>query len=155
MVQDSASSQYEYPAPAFYFKVTFWGARGSDTSFQEVSGISSEVETEDVVEGGENRYVHRLPKTVKHQHLVLKRGISSADSPLITWCQNTLEKFTVPIKLQTIDVQLLNESGSPLMTWSFYDAYPVKWEVESFNSTKNEVAIEKIEFSYTYSERQK
>ena len=32
------------------------------------------MEIETVVEGGENRFVHRLPKPVKHPNLVLKRG---------------------------------------------------------------------------------
>ncbi|TPW15554.1 MAG: hypothetical protein FD130_1178, partial [Halothiobacillaceae bacterium] len=37
--------------------------------------------------------------------------------------------------------------------WTFANAYPVSWEVESFSSTKNEVAIEKLELSYNYSNR--
>jgi len=50
-------------------------------------------------------------------------------------------------------VQLLNEKGMPKRAWSFMNAYPVSWEVDEFNSTKNEVAIEKIELSYTWSNR--
>ena len=144
---------YEYPPPAFHFSVAFWGARGSDTSFKQVSGMSSEMATEDIREGGENRYVHKLLKGVKHQRLVLKRGISRVDSPLVTWCNDVLVNFKLPIRQQTIDVKLLNEKGTALFTWSFYDAYPVKWEVEPFNSTKNDVAIEKIELNFTYFER--
>ncbi len=47
----------DYPVPAFHFKVGFALTMGmTDTSFQDVSGIGSEVTTEEVVEGGENRY---------------------------------------------------------------------------------------------------
>jgi hypothetical protein len=63
-----------YPLPAFYFKVITGLRLGADTSFQEVRGIGSEIETEEVVEGGENRFVHRLPKAVKHPQLELKRA---------------------------------------------------------------------------------
>ena len=33
-----------------------------------------------MVEGGENRFVHRLPKPVKHPNLVLKRGLATTSS---------------------------------------------------------------------------
>ena len=143
----------EYPPSAFYFQVGFRPSGESpDTSFQDVTGIGSEMDTEDVVEGGENRYVHRLPKSVKHPNLVLKRGISKLDSPLVKWCKSVLEDFTTPIVPKEVQVLLLNESGV-IRAWSFTNAYPVNWEVEDFNSTKNEVAIEKIELSYNYSSR--
>jgi hypothetical protein len=47
----------------------------------------------------------------------------------------------------------MNEDKMPIRGWSFESAYPLKWEVESFSSTKNEVAIEKIVLSYTASMR--
>jgi len=144
-----------YPLPAFYFKVVFSATLGlSDTSFQEVTGIASEMETEAVVEGGENRYVHKLPKSVKHPNMVLKRGIAKLTSPLVIWCKSALEgDFLVQILPMPIMVYLMNENKTPVRGWSFANAYPVKWEVEAFNSSKNEVAIEKIELSYNYSNR--
>jgi len=95
-----SSAADEYPLPAFYFKVAFAATSNSeDTSFQEVSGIGSEMETEDLAEGGENRFSHRLPKSVKHPKLVLKRGIAVMDSPLVVWCQDVLDgAFISPIK---------------------------------------------------------
>lgn len=143
----------EYPLPAFYFTVLLEGSY-IDTSFQEVTGIGPEIETEDVVEGGENRFVHQLPKAVKHPKLVLKRGIAKMNSPLVKWCISILESdFSAPIKPKELDVMLLNEYGDPLRVWYFANAYPVHWEVDSFNSTKNEVAIETIELKYNYSNR--
>lgn len=138
--------EHGYPPSAFYFKVVIGK---TVTSFQEVTGIGSEIETEEVIEGGENRYVHRLPKAVKHPKLVLKRGIAPGKSPLVRWCKDVLEEFKIPIKPELLHVHLLNEKGDPIRSWSFANAYPVNWEVESFNSTKNEVALEKIELSYT------
>ena len=145
----------DYPPTGFYFKVIFSATLGmSDTSFQEVSGISSEVELEEVVEGGENRYVHRLPKSVKHPKLVLKRGIAKMTSPLVIWCRSVFEAdFIAPIVPMPILVYLMNENKIPIRVWSFANAYPVQWEVEPLNSTKNDVAIEKIELSYNYSNR--
>lgn len=47
----------------------------------------------------------------------------------------------------------MNEDKKPIRGWLFNSAFPVKWEFESFNSTKNEVAIEKIVLRYTFSTR--
>lgn len=145
----------DYPPSAFYFKVIFGTTLGTtDTSFQDVSGISSEIDTETVIEGGENRFVHTLPKAVKHPFLELKRGIAPMTSPLVNWCRSILEMdFMQPVVAQPVVVQLMNEDRLPIRAWSFANAYPVKWEVENFGSTKNEVVIEKIVLSYTYSIR--
>ncbi|WP_457333520.1 phage tail protein [Rhizobacter sp. P5_C2] len=139
------------PPIAFHFAVLF----GSTTSeqeaqFREVSGIGSEMELESVVEGGENRFVHQLPKAVKHPRLVLKRGIAANDSRLVTWCKKTLEGgLARRIQTQVVQVQLLGATSQPLRAWAFDNAYPVKWSFEPLEAKKNEVAIETIELVYT------
>lgn len=148
------ADSWGYPPAGFYFKVVFGTTQGkADTSFQEVSGIYSEIETEPVVEGG-NQYVRQLPKSIKHGNLVLKRGIASMSSPLVVWCREVLEtNFMQPIVTTPVSVYLMDEEANPLRAWAFSDAYPVKWSVDAFNSTKNEVAIETIELSYMYFSR--
>jgi phage tail-like protein len=147
----------DYPPAAFSFKVVFTitGLGGFvDTSFAEVSGMKSEIETEEFREGGQNLYVHKLPVANKKPNLVLKRGIAPITSPLVIWCKSVMEGyFILPIIAQPIIVQLLDENGAPLRAWSFMNAWPVKWEVQEFGAQKNEVAIEMIELSYTYSNR--
>lgn len=151
----STSSDAYYPLPAFYFTVTFSENGDEDAAFQEVSGIGARMDTEAYTEGGENRFVYQLPKAVKHPKLVLKRGIAPDGSPLVEWCRSVLENGLIePIKPRLIHVLLLNEKGEPARKWSFARAYPVNWEVESFNSTKNQVAIEKIELEYGHSQRE-
>ena len=144
----------DYPPSAFYFKVEFFSPYGKgDTSFQEVSGIGAEIETEEVAEGGD-QYVHRLPKSIKYPRLVLKRGIATINSPLVKWCKSVLEAgFIASIVALPLLVFLMNEDKVPIRAWSFANAYPVKWDIDAFNSTKNEVAIETIELSYTNSQR--
>jgi len=142
-----------YPPAAFYFRVS---GLGKDTAFQEVSGIVAEMTTEPYREGGENRFEYALPNGVEHPNLVLKRGIAAVDSTLVTWCKDVLEgALTKPLKARSVYVKLLDEKGDPLRAWSFGQAYPVKWEVEAFSSTKNQVAIESVELAYTYSYRTK
>ncbi len=97
---DNAKHEINFPV-AFYFKVTIGGPNETtDTSFQEVSGISTEIEVESFVEGGENRYTHQLPKGIKHANLELKRAISPKDSALVKWCIEVMEgDFAKPIEI--------------------------------------------------------
>ena len=60
-----------YPPGAFHFKVEFNGVTGTDNDteqrFQEVSGLSFDIETEELKEGGENRFTWKLPKRAAHE----------------------------------------------------------------------------------------
>jgi len=149
MARDGSTQDSEiWPIPAFYFSVVF-GSNNTDTAFQEVSGIGSEIETEPLIEGGENRFIYQLPKSVKHSNLILKRGVATLDSALVKWCQTFFNHdFNKTLEPKSLLVHLLDEKGQPLRSWSFSNAYPVKWKMDTFNSTKNEAAIEEIELCY-------
>lgn len=143
----------EFPLPtSFHFSVTFdTESVGDDYGFQEVGGFGPEMETEAYREGGENRYAWMLPKAVKHPKLSLKRGLAPMDSTLVKWCKDVLETgLSVSIETKTVHVKLLNDEAQPLRHWTFVNAYPVHWDFESFNATKNSVAVEKIELCYDY-----
>ena len=142
-----------YQPTAFYFAVNFDKDFSNDTSFMEVRGIGTEMETVSYSELNENRFVYKLPTKAKNGNLVLKRGIAVIKSPLVVWCKKVLEDYEIPITTRTIQVRLLDYDVQPVRQWNFYNAYPVKWSVGDFESKKNEIAIETIEFAYTYSQR--
>jgi phage tail-like protein len=145
----------DYPPAAFHFVVNI-GVLPTlfDTSFQDVSGLDQTMETEDLVEGGENRFVHKLPKGVRQGTLSMKRGISTLTSPLMLWCKATMEGgLTMGVTPMPVLVHLLDELGLPLRSWSLTNAYPMRWDIEAFISTKNEAAIERIDLAYQYCTR--
>jgi phage tail-like protein len=154
-------SDVYYPPPGFHFRVTVLGVgalmaelTGVDASFQEVSGIESKWETEDVAEGGENRFVHRLPRPASYSNLVLKRGLVYRDSFFAEWVGQTIGSgLSLPIVTQNLLVTLLNEKANPIVAWVFVNAWPVRWEVAGLDSMRSEVATESLEFSYNYFER--
>lgn len=142
-----------YPPVGFHFRVEFIldGTVESDTRFQEVSGLSAELGLEEVVEGGENRFSHRLPTRAKYANLTLKRGLLS-ESGLIDWCKNAIENFD--FTPATVNVTLLNESHEPVAdTLSFIRAWPVKWSVSDFKAQDNALVIETLELAYNYFSR--
>ncbi|MFZ5964790.1 phage tail protein [Thalassococcus sp. BH17M4-6] len=144
-----------YPPVAFAFSVRIAGNRaGVDSAFQEVSGLTAERTLEDVPEGGENRFVHRVPGQVKQQNLVLKRGMVLTASPLFDWCKTTLESdLASRIQVKDLTVALLDQKQKPVIGWSVVRAWPVKWQVGNFDAKENAVLIETIELSFQRIER--
>ncbi len=138
----------------FYFTLLIPGASAVvDAAFQEVSGLSKDMKTEDVGSGGENRFKYRLPSAISFSNLVAKRGVVPLVSPLVSWCSETLDNgLSASIKTKDIQVVLFNQTGIPCMKWSFINAYPVKWSAADLNSEKSSVLIESIEFAYQYFE---
>ncbi|MCW2247939.1 phage tail-like protein [Azospirillum fermentarium] len=153
----TTTSTVLYPAPAFSFSVSVAGSSGaaqgttqSDASFQEVSGLDARIDVEELQEGGENRYVHRLPKPTRASNLVLKRGFVTGASYLATWAGQTVgSTYAAPITTNTIVVMLLGTDRSPLAAWNFERAWPVRWVTGPFDSMKNDVLTEVLEFSYS------
>ncbi|RZS92514.1 phage tail protein [Aquimarina brevivitae] len=138
-----------YPPVGFHFSVEFTGLSPSesDHQFQSVSGLSVDIETEEIAEGGENRFKHKIPVRTKFPNLVLKRGLL-VDSKVIDWCKDAVENFNFkPIDLM---VKLLDEKHEPLLSWNVVHAYPVKWSVADFSAEESKVVIETIELVYNY-----
>jgi len=149
-----------HPPAGFHFKVEFIGVSGmgSDTEqrFQEVSGLSFEIETEILREGGENRFEYKLPKRAKYPNLVLKRGLLPG-SAFLDWFKSAMSTyFTVVLyefKPADISITLLDEADQPLAIWNVVQAYPLKWAMSDLKSSENALVIETIELAYQYFER--
>src|SRR5947207_6901619 len=121
-----------YPPVSFHFKVEVLGMSGdNDTRFTDVAGLSVEVGTEELAEGGENRFIQKYPGRVKYPELVLKRGLL-VKSEVFTWIRDCLDRDQ--LKPKNVDVKLLNEKHEPLVTWHLVNAYPTKWAVSDLSS---------------------
>ena len=137
-----------YPPWGFYYQVKFGISQNkNDARFQTVSGLSVEYDMEEYKEGGENRFVHKLPVRTKYADLVLKRGMLT-DSEVIRWFLNAFRDRE--IKPAEVSIILMNEKGEPLRTWNVVNAIPRKWVVSDLNASENSVVVETMEFSYRY-----
>ena len=142
-------SKTYYPPVGFFFQVDFTGIgnKDSDNCFQSISGLSVDLQTESVKEGGENRFEHVLPVRTKYQNLVLKRGLIK-DSGIIKWMIDTFQSLQVrPVDLT---ITLFNETRQPLMVWNVVQAWPKKWSVEDLSAMDSKVLIESMEMQYQY-----
>lgn len=119
--------------------------------FMEITGLEVTVQTEDVEEGGQNSFVHKLPGRMTWPNIVLKRGITQNDS-LIEWLNKASgERFgsngNVLTRL-TAAITLLGAGGKRLRTWEFDNVFPVKWTGPNFNAASSDVAVEQLEIAH-------
>ncbi len=142
-------SEY-FPPSAFYFEVRIDGMAGVQGQFQEVSGIDVEVEVERLKEAGNNAFQQPVPGQTKYNNLVLKRGLLVEGSALADWVEDCVQSnLNKKVKLKDVLVSILDpETGSALMSWSFANAFPVKWSMGALNSQESAVAVETIELAY-------
>ncbi len=141
-----------YPPVGFHFKVEFSGVGSADmdTRFQEVSGLTAEIGTEELQVGGENRFSYRLPTRARFSNLVLKRGMLK-DSELISWFSKAIHDFE--FKPVDVSVFLLNEEHEISASWIFTRAYPVKWVISDLKAQENSIVVETIELCYQFFRR--
>jgi phage tail-like protein len=137
-----------YPPAGFHFQVKIHGTSSDDeVRFTEVSGLSVEMVTEELAEGGQNRFVQKYPVRAKYPELMLKRGLL-VSSQAIGWIRECIEEYKITPR--EIDVMLLNDKHDPLLTWHVVGAYPTKWAVSDLNATNNAVVIETLQLYYQY-----
>jgi phage tail-like protein len=117
-----------------------------DIRFQKVTGLSVEVETESLSEGGQNTYTQQLPTGVKQGNLVLERGMV-VGSPLNLEFNASMSLFK--FVTSNVLVTLLAEDKSPLAAWLFMKAWPVKWSTSDLDASEPKLVIDTMELAYT------
>jgi len=116
----------------------------SQAVFTEISGLAMEMAVEDVEEGGNNGFVHKLPGRCKTGNLTLKRGLTTSND-FLRW---STDVSLGTIKKKNVSVVLYDPNGTESMRWTFYKAYPVKWSGPNFKADDNAIAIETVELAH-------
>ena len=116
-----------------------------DLRFRKVSGLSMTVETENVVEGGQNLYTQQLPQRVSHGNLVLERGMV-VGSPLNIEFNASLSTFK--FTTSNVLITLLGENKLPLAAWLVMKAWPVKWATSDLDAEQPGLVIDTMELAY-------
>ena len=137
-----------YPIVGFSFKVTFEidGNTNKVTSqFKEIQGLTSTIQYEEVKEGGENRFVHRLPNGVKFSDLTLAKAFDPNDS-LIEWIREAVDELKFnPAQLT---ISLLDDKQEPKASWRVENAFPMEYSLAKFDAMENAYVIETVKLGY-------
>lgn len=119
----SAQSQTVWPMPKFHFEVKWDGGAGADmvAAFQEISGLDTEAQPIEYRAGNSPVFsTIKMPGIVKTSNVTLKKGIFKSDNKFYDWYSkikmNTIARTAVTINL-------LDESGAPVMSWKLKNAW--------------------------------
>lgn len=117
-------------------------------TFTEISGLSVQIEVEDLAEGGQNQYTHKLPGRMKWPNLVLKRGVTNTDNLFAWFAKSSGDGFAGngnKIDRRNGAVTLVDSTGKSVRTWKFTQAYPVKWSGPKLAASSRDLAVEELE----------
>jgi phage tail-like protein len=142
MVANAASTLLANAHGAFRFTVVIEGVPYG--AFTEFTLPSLQVETQEIKEGGQNAYVHKLPVRVTVGSATLRHGISR-DLTLLRWYLQVLNGDMQNATRQ-VAVVMYDSLHIPVAIWNFRNAYPVKWSGPTLKADNNSVAIEELEF---------
>jgi phage tail-like protein len=135
-----------FPLPVYNYRVEI----GSDAvGFTEVSGLSISFETttykESPVESGTPgpRVMH-MPAQGTPATVTLRKGIVRGVSlkTLYQWINATQIN---QIDKKDIYIRLLDEGGTPVISWHVVNAFPTKLDAPTFDASSNDAAIESME----------
>lgn len=132
----------------FLFEVEGVGEIGA---FTECSGLTVEVEVEELQEGGQNHFTHKLPGRMKWPNIVLRRGITDSDN-LFEWFQKSSgDGFAgagSKLARSPGSVTLVDAAGQPKRAWAFVGAFPVRWSGPELAASSNAAATEQLEIAH-------
>ena len=140
------------PLPVFCFLVELGIPDGkSDASasafFKSVSGIRYETEVVPIREGGVNNTTFQIPGATKWSNLVFKQGFTGS-SALLAWREAWMSCDPGQMKrIPSGTITQLNTARKPMASWTFFNAWPAKWEMAEFDASKSELAIETMELA--------
>lgn len=127
-----------WPLPKFCFIVKF-GSQDKTIAFQEVSGLETGLQPIEYRHGNSEQL--KMHGINKFGNVTLKKGFFAKDNDFFKW-YDAIKMNT--IKRETVTIQLLDEGGKPIMTWTLTNAWPIKISSIDLNSDANEVAIEAL-----------
>lgn len=119
--------------------------------FREITGLSVTVSFEEIAEGGQNGFVHKVPGRMSWPNLVFRRGITASDA-LFNWMSKSSgEGFAgndSKLTRATGAVTAIDTTGGRLRAWDFIDVFPVRWKGPDFQADSNEPLVEELEVAH-------
>ena len=138
--------------PPFVGKFTFEIDGTTIGAFTEVSGLSVQLDVEELAEGGQNAFTHKLLGRMKWPNIVLKRGLTDTDA-LFEWvmeCSGAgLTDKSNKVKPRNGKISVLDAKGKPMRTWTILHAKPVKWTGPRLAASSRDLAIEELEVCHS------
>ncbi|MEU2792848.1 phage tail protein [Streptomyces sp. NPDC007100] len=112
--------------------------------FNGCDGLSSQVETEQRQEGGNNGFVWQLPTRVTFSTIRLTRPLTPDTTKVAKW----ISSVQTGIKRPTAQITALRADGSEVARWGLIDVLPVSWQGPALDPATPAVATEVLEIAH-------
>jgi phage tail-like protein len=131
------------PYGGFNFSVELDGI--TRAGFQDCSGLENSQHAGTYREGTDRNLAPRkVPGLNTYSDITLSRGLTN-DSKLWDWRQKAMKG---KVERHTISITLLDDVGSPRITWNLYECWPTSWTGPTLNAGADEIAVEKLTLAY-------
>ncbi|MEO6887103.1 MAG: phage tail protein [Jatrophihabitantaceae bacterium] len=119
--------------------------------FREVFGLQVTVGVDEIVEGGQNGFVYKVPSRMTWPNLVFRRGLTQSDA-LFSWMSKSSgEGFAGnenKLTRSTGAVTALDSLGVRLRSWEFQSVFAVRWKGPDFSVGTNQALEEELEVAH-------
>ncbi len=119
--------------------------------FRELRGLEATVAVEEIREGGQNGFAHRVPGRMSWPNVVFRRGITQSNE-LFEWFQRSSgEGFAGAgnkLARHTGAITALDHVGGRLRAWELIDVFPVRWKGPEFSAESTAPLEEELEISH-------
>ncbi|MFD7668565.1 phage tail protein [Streptomyces sp. NPDC059788] len=112
--------------------------------FNGCDGLSSQVETEQRQEGGNNGFVWHLPTRVTFSTIRLTRPLTPDTTKVAKW----ISSVQTGIERPTAQITALRADGSEVARWGLIDVLPVSWQGPALDPASPAVATEVLEIAH-------
>jgi phage tail-like protein len=125
--------------------VVSWGDTEQNGAFLGVE-LPEAIIDEIVYRNGSDKTQNSIKQagSTTYGHLVLKRGLFGSTT-LWEWWKQTHEGVR---DVRTVTVTLLDETGKPVWTWIFFEAFPVGYRTTALDATSSDVVIEELTVTF-------
>src|SRR5260370_37395166 len=126
-----------HPAQTLRLRVRIDGEKDLG-AWSKCDGLSVEYEVKEYMEGGENRFVHRIPGRIKYQNIKLTRVINADSSKVAAWVAGLRHD----VKRKTAEIAALDPKGKTIVKWNLDIVYPVNMTTPSIYCGSHHLPIE-------------
>ncbi len=137
-----------YPLPVYNYKVSI---DGETIAFSQVTGLSMSYATSTYKEspteaGAPGPIVRRVPSQQADITITLHKGVVRGKSvpALFKWINS---KRLNLIQKKDIRIDLCDENGDAVVSWTVQNAFPTKLDAPAFDANNNDAAVETLQLS--------
>ena len=120
----------------------------TSVSFSKCSGLAGEVGVEEYAEGGENRFLHRLPVRASFPNLVLTQGAGPSTELWDWFFEYRTSGRVAPRDGQVTLMSTAAGELVPARVWAFRKGWPVTLTGPELDAQAATVAVESVEIAH-------